>query len=450
MRFTLGPPVPAAPPSPADAASAATFSGSPAGAYPGAPPGRPPGAPGPTGPAFGEMTPETAKPDGQEGLRLPVRESKLQTVLLVGVGMFALCAAGVAVWWKLTHNDDSSAGGGGGITDTDKNISWRAPPKPPWNRDDEMRAKLDAPYFAVYRRDNPEAYVAIGARDFDTREPRPSELRAGLLAALDKLLERDTRKEYAPEFDTTWMGQQGQAFKFTGGLKGGGGVEGEAVAVSFRGVAYWFVSWTGQGLYDEQKAAFADARSRCKILELRDDWKPKQSTVVSFRNNVLGYALLDGDGIWTEVTDEKRVRDEDPKADKLLLAKVKQKGRDFDEEADLVVYVLDAGGDPLAAARAYVERQANANPELRGVNIFTDDVGPPEGDPTPNVVDGNAPYVLLKSRNDRDAGHTWLYAISAIKVGDKTVAACAKCKWSQRAVFDTRFIQIVKSLRAER
>ena len=67
----------------------------------------------------------------------------------------------------------------------------------------------------------------------------------------------------------------------------------------------------------------------------------------------------------------------------------------------------------------------------------------------PNPVDGNAPFVLLKSKNDRSE-MIRLWAISAIKIGDKTVVACAKCPFTtdDREQFERKFVMLVRSLRA--
>src|SRR5581483_7435055 len=153
----------------------------------------------------------------------------------------------------------------------------------------------------VYKRDNPEAVMAFGANDYQTRSPRPSELRGGLTEALGRILEPGTlNAEFPPEV-ADWMGQPVKGFKFTGQLRAGPAVEGEAYAVTYKGMGYWFLAWTGEAdIYQEQKAAFADTRKRFKLLDLRKDWKEKQSPVVPFKNNVLGYALLDGEGIWQE------------------------------------------------------------------------------------------------------------------------------------------------------
>jgi hypothetical protein len=241
------------------------------------------------------------------------------------------------------------------------------------------------------------------------------------------------------------MGQEARGYRFTGVLKTGGSVEGEVRAIRHKGVGYWSTAWTSAGeTYQAQMSAFADAREGCKLLDLRKDWVEKAGPV-PFRGETVNYTILDAEGIWYEASDSNRVKGEDPKADKLLRTK-KLRNR---PEAELLVLVLDASDKPLAHARKYIETQANLMPDVRGKNTFTEHGGQLEGNPIPlsSTVDGTAEFVLLKSVNSLDPAFSWLYAVSAIKVGDKTVAVCAKCKWSDRAAFDTTFVQIVKSLR---
>ena len=350
----------------------------------------------------------------------------------------------------------------------DWNLAFE-PPSRPWVRDEDMRAKLGSPFILVYKREpteafvallgspyiiisnrvKPEAYMAIGARDYYIYSPRQSELRDSLSGALNKILETDTRKEYTDKVEKLWMGQQALGFRFSGVLKGGGNVEGDALSTSYKGVGYWLLSWAAS--HNENKAekpALADARKRSILLELRQDWKEKKAPVVAFKNNVIPYTILDGEGIWEEVTDKARIIAEDTKADKYLITK-KNRKRDVHDQAELIVLVLEGKANPLAGARKYIEAQANLMPEIRGKNTFTEQTGKLEGDPIPtiNTVDGDAEHVFLKSVNSLDPAQCWLYAISAIQVGDRTVAVYAKCKWSDRAAFDTKFVQIVKSLR---
>lgn len=485
MRFTLGSPAAAAQqPAQQENAPTATFGGAPGGypssaptypnnpAYPSAPgyhnaPTQPsmgptgyaaapppgygaaPPRPGarPTNATFGEMTPETARPDGEEGFRSPVRANKFQTYILVGVGMISLAAAGVAIWYKMTHkNENYGANGGELLKYKDLNFSVEAPPKP-WVHDEDMRAKLGAPYIRVYRRDNPEAYIAIGARDFNGSSARPSDLDNFLAKPINSLMMEGWRKNPL-EGDKTWMGQETRGYIFSGVLKAGGSVQGEARAFGHKGVGYWFLAWTGEAdIYEEQKGMFAEARRRCKLLEVRGkDWKEKVSPVVPFKGETVNYTILDAEGMWYEETE--RIKDEDPKADKLLRTK-KSRSKDHQDDAELLVLLLDGGGgDPLGTGRKYVETQANLMPELRGMNSFKEHPSDAlEGDPTPNTVDGNTPFVLLRSENSLDRTYSWFYAISAIEVEGKTVVVVAKCKWGERRAFDTKFVQIVKSLR---
>ena len=163
---------------------------------------------------------------------------------------------------------------------------------------------------------------------------------------------------------------------------------------------------------------------------------------------MLGYSILDGEGIWTEVTDEKAVKAEDPAADKYFTARVKQKGSDFAHEADLVILVLDAMGDPLEQARKYLEQRENRDVENRGKTTFQPHMEDTSFD-EPNPVEGDAPFALLKSRNSVSE-QSALWAVSAIKVGEKVVVAIAKCAFTHadREQFERRFVVLVRSLRA--
>lgn len=426
MRFTLGPP-PAAPAQQYYQAPAYQQS--------------------PTDEAFGGMTPAAARADGAEDRpRLPVRTSQLQTVLLAGVAVVALAGAAIAVWYKVTHKDDDLSNDPSTFF-KDKNLSMVPLPEP-WIQDGSRQAELGSPYMITYRRDNPEAYISIGARDYKSREPRATELEYGLTDALEKILAPGTLQRSQPE-ETTWLGMPVRGFRFHAQLKSGAVIDGEAYHVSHKGIAYWFLAWTGENeIYYEQKAAFADARKGCKLLDQRKDWKPTLGTVVEFKDNVLGYAISDGEEIWREETSEERIKAEDPRAEKFLTARIKRKGRDFPFEAELVIYVLDSKGDPLEQGRAFIEAKENADPENRGKNAFVPHTEDQSFD-EPNPVDGHAPYVLLKSTNSLDKSSR-LWAISAIQIGNKTVVAAAKCSFAEeeRKHFERKFVVLVRSLRA--
>ncbi len=397
---------------------------------------------------FAEMSPESARPDGAVGPRLPVRSSRLQTTLLVGVAALSLAAAAIAVWYKLTNKPRESVEN----PETrfpEKNFAF-SEPADPWTQDGGLQGTLGSPFLRVYRRHNPEAFIALGARDFVDRAPRPGELRETPMLALGRLVTPGTLKEQPIPEGAEWFGRSVGGFTFRGELKNGSVVEGEAYHVVQQGIAYWFLAWTGENqIYAEQKEVFAKVRSQFRFLGLRDDWVSRRAPTIRYTNNVLGYAILDGEGIWTEVADEKEVKAEDPAADKYFRARIKKKGSDFFHEADLVILVLDAGGeDPLDQARKYIEDGENRDIENRGKTTFephSEETGFDE----PNSVEGKAPFILLKGRNSVSEQQS-LWALSAIRVGDKTVAARAKCSFAQedREQFERKFVVLVRSLRA--
>ena len=449
MRFTLGNPSAAPPPGRGGVAEA--YPGVAAGYAAGRPPAagyRPP-QPTPMEAAFGEMTAQAARADGEEGPRLPVRESKFQTMLLIVVAAVALSAAGIAVWYTMTSKSENSTANDAGYSYRDVNISFEPPPKP-WVPDRDMKARLDSPFFEVYRRENPEAFMAFGARDFKDHDPRPKELREVLLAALGKFTTADDRKEFAEGIPKQWMGLDVQGFKFAGLMRGAGSVEGEAIAVSHKGIGYWFLSWTGANdIYLEQRPAFEVGRSGCKLLGGRENWRPTLPPITAFKNNEIGYTILDSEHVWDVVEDEADVKSQDAKADKYLVVYTDRKKRSKQVRAQLIVSILDVAGDePLKDARAHIEKHANELADLQGKYVFTEYTGPSEGDPT-NPAEGNSPVLLLKAVNEKNKSYVWLYAVSAIRIGNKTVVVYAWCPWESRAEFDTKFIQIAKSLRAD-
>jgi hypothetical protein len=396
------------------------------------------------------MTPETAKADGEEGPRLPVRESKLQMILLLVVVAIALTAAGIAIWAQLSDKrKPPEPPPTQALNYKDLDLGIQPPPSPPWTQDAETKKTFDAPFLLVYKRENPEAYMAFGARDYKVREPRVSELREVLLKALDKILERDTRKEYRDEIDKYWLGQDVQGFKFVAQLKGGGTVNGEALAVSHKGIAYWFVAWTPEEMYPEQKAAFAEGRANCKLLDLRKEWKAKQSTIADYKNTELGYTISDPDGTWEEQNDEGRKKDEG--ADKLLSLTL-GKGRNLLKHATLAVYVLPGGPDPMTEARTFVTERRNSELKLADAALsamFQERTDAPLEQPT-NTVEKASDVARFRSRVKNAVNQDRLHAISAAKVGDKIVVAHAWCDWTEKDDFEAIFMQICGSLRADK
>jgi hypothetical protein len=355
--------------------------------------------------------------------------------------------AGTALTIYFTMFGGGPRGGGTGTELADLNLSFEPPPGP-WVRDEDLKAKLGSPVRLVYKRTDPDAVMAFGARDFDTRNPRPGELRDGLTGPLGRLFEDVQRDEVT---GAKWLGRPAVSFGFRAQARDGTGtVAGECHAVAHQGMGYWSICWAAETAVKDQAGVFEATRGRFKLLDRRDQWKEKEPAVTRFRGDRHDYTLTDAEGIWKDAG--TRPQEQDPRADLHLRASVRTKGRDWRDEAELLVYVLDDAGDPLAEARQYVEAKRadevrRANPAL--TVVFKEQTGEPEGDPTP-TVEATAPVLRLQSTVPRSSNQERLIVVSAIRAGDKVVAVHAWCQWADRAALEARLVQIAGSLRAGR
>ena len=382
-------------------------------------------------------------------LRPSAGSSRLQTFVLLIMGIALLGGVAATIYFqkfhKKTRDDDPT-------TDLrDRNLSFE-PPGAPWVQDDNMRAKLGSPIFVVYKQENPEAYMAFGTKDFESRSPRPSELRDGLMKPLNNLL-YDIQQE--PSSDAKWMGQPALYFAFRARRKDEGpNVAGQCHAIAYRGIAYWSICWTGENDVERLKETFDAARGRFRLLDQRKDWKPREATIRPFGGHRLPYQVFDAEGIWSEPDRGlEKPEDFDPKGDLLLRARQKRAGRDFADEAVLLTLILDEPtGDPLAVARQYVEDQRRKevkekSPEGSFEVKFAELTADPAGDPAENTIEGLIPVVRLASSVPQDRNQSRLIVVSAIRMGDKIVAVSAWCAWADREVFEAKLMQISGSLR---
>jgi hypothetical protein len=409
---------------------------------------------GPLTPAATTVEPSAhADTDRRPVARRPVSptagSSRLQTLVLFVMAIALIGGVAATVYFQKFHkksqvNDPT--------TDLrDRNLSFE-PPGAPWVQDDNMRAKLGSPIFLVYKQENPEAYMAFGAKDFESRLPRPSELRDGLMKPLNNLF-HDIQQE--PSSDAKWLGQPALYFAFRARRKDEGpNVAGQCHAVAYKGIAYWSICWTGENDAEKLKGTFEASRGRFQLLDQRKDWRPREATVRPFGGHRLPYQVLDAEGIWSEPDRSiEKPEDVDPKGDLLLRAKQKRAGRDFADEAILVALILDeATGDPLAVARQYVEDQRRAEVKQKspdgGFEVkFTELTGDPAGDPAVNPIDGLIPVVRLASSIPQDRNQSRLIVVSAIRMGDRIIAVMAWCPWADREVFEAKLMQIAGSLR---
>lgn len=394
---------------------------------------------------------EVAGPDDKpqrRSLSAAGGSSPLQTGIITFICFVMLAGVGTMIYLRFasgpnTRQDDS------GIQLRNHNL-YLDPPGEPWVRDEDVSAKLGPPMIIAFKRSEPDAYFAIGARDYESKEPRPRDLRITIDTVLDRAFEEVQKTQLT---GLTFLGQPAQvSFSFTANQKDGDRVTGLCFATHYRGIAYWSLSWAGEKDAESQAEVFDAIRSKLKIGTARDNWTAKELPIRVFGGHAASYQIVDGEDIWKEPDmKERSPADEDKNGDLLLVARIKSKGQDQTEEATLLAIVLDGGGgDPLAQGRRYVEEQRIAQVKLADPKFmprFIERTGPPDGDPPSSSLETSAPVVRLQMTVQGASSYSKLLVISAIKVGDRVVVVSASCGWSDREVFESKLIQIAGSLR---
>lgn len=418
-------------------------------AAPLAPPVAPPVAASPP------VAPVAPGPDapGRAAPEPPDAGGRYQTLIVALIAAVLMAGTGLALYFKYTGTAPRDT-----ADPLDRvpafDIGFETPAG--WTDDPETKVKVGSWFHLARRHEGPEAYMVFGARETkDQRPPRPSEMAQGLRAPLPKLFDVSTVREESLD-DARWLGlapAPSHAFKFRAQSTDGLVWVGEAVAVASKGVAYYWLSWCGERDYESMQAEFAAFRGKFQLLGNRK-WTERASNVVEFKGDQVRYALSDTEGGWRELParDFEPFKAQEPDLDKVLRLTHAPDRKAVPDVAELRVYVLDAGGDPLEGAKALVrakeEARVNFGEDKYKID-FIELTDPPQGDPTdapPNVHLSTPVVRLLTSVQGAKSANRLLVA-SGVRAGDKLVVAVGWCEAGRRGAFETRLVQVASSLR---
>ncbi len=408
--------------------------------------------------AVGRTAVEDRDPDAQMPGR---RTNKYQVFILAGIAAALMAGTTLAIIFKVMNRGNRGSGGDSALKDKNRNVGLDTLPTG-WVQDSATHLKVGSPYVYGFKRENPEAYVAFGSAEYaQGRSPRASEMRRDLELPMQKLFTK-FEEEQPPE--TNWLGQivgKRHAFKFRAPSSDGLIWQGESFTVASKGIAYFWVSWCGEGDYDGLKDEFSKFRGKFKLLEVRNDWREVVAKEVEYKGNLTPhYTFTDAEAVWNEASHEadKKIN---PDLDRLLRINHTPRSdrKALSDDADLRIYLLDPAGDPLQQAREYVQAHWVNHVQTASVGLltplpaptFTELTGEALGDET---AKGPTPIVRLESKvldpvtkKIAASSESRLVVISAVRVGDKTVVLHCWCQWAKRDVFESRFIQIASSLR---
>lgn len=451
MQFTLGP-SPGAPAAPPPGYGVPPGYGAPPPGY-GAPTpgyGAPPPGYGyaPTGVAddFAEdaESPETG--------RAPQRRRSggffstlLVMVTVVGVFMVGMTSLYLSMRSKHGLITNNEGGDTRKIWLADFNCGITKPPEP-WIRDQETQNQIGVNVVA-YKRPEPQAWMAFGVSDYEVRSPTLFELHKRMSDQLLRVF--DNLPETLDTTPTKWAGLDAQKCEFRGiYMPTGDTCYGYCYLLAHKGVGYWLYVWAPERHVEQVGGEMAAMVDGFRLMSERDKWGEKAPDQRVYRGKDGSYRLTDYARIW-EKPKNLDPKDEDELADLVLQSVLKGKERlDFPPTADLVVLILpESPGEPLGAARIYVEKRLSYIPDVS----ITEWTGEPAGDPPLGPENDSIPVTRLRVTGgaDADPSSARLIVFSALAVGDKTIVAETSCKWKEREIWERRMMQIVRSLRAE-
>lgn len=342
--------------------------------------------------------------------------------------------------------EQEQGGQGSWFEIADFNFAYQLP-ESPWIRDTAPPAAYRANLLAL-RHEALDAHIVLAGMNFQDKSPQPGDIRERLLERLEQLFEELDPIE---ESGATWANQPAVKYTFRGISRGQDAVcAGEAYGISFQGIAYWLIAWAPERDVAGLASDFTQLRDRFRLLDYRQDWKPKSQPYAVFVGEEANYRLIDSDRWWKPAPSEPR--DVDAKADLYLWAeyRVRQKA-DYRPRAELVVYILDpVDDDPLASVLKYVKDRYEKERELFGETRVQELTDEPLGDPSAFTEGAKIPTMRLHADSTRDSNRSKLHVLSAITVGNKVIGLEARCPWEYRSLWERRLIHIAGSLQPGR
>jgi hypothetical protein len=386
---------------------------------------------------------------------MPKGGSILRTMLSVVAFTVVLIAILYAIFMRGQHLRE-----GPSSIVTDESFNLRIEPFPSgWTENLEARKPFGVNVLGR-KHNSPEGYVAISARDWVDRSPRPAELDAEMQRPLRKAL---ATPFFQPIEGEKWAGQSALATQFAGNLNDTQ-MRGEAYAMSYKGISYVFFAWAPDTSWEGQRAELVALRDKVTPAGFREKWVEKRPSIVVHAPDGAGYQVEDADGAWVrgkpaEEWAEKEkikyivddVKQLDPAATLALLARYQPKdGGDTKlqpVDAMALIVELDKGGNPLFTAKAHVIERikrefADSPPEVT--------LEPITKSPSGVALPTNGPAIArLRFRNPQDRDQPEMWVIAAIAVGGKTVAVEIRTREKDASNVDEWMVHLAGSLRAK-
>lgn len=387
-------------------------------------------------PASGSpMAPAVATPPAPAPREKPVvqrvapRGDGGQMLLMIGL-FFVMCSVGiVAVVSHLKRNrtvDDRP----GPRESVEFNFSFVVPGDP-WIRDNKVRGALEINIVALTR-PTPNAWLALAAIDYRDREPRESELRTELTNRLRKCFES---LEPEPITNATLAGKPAFGIRFTGKMREEHAPEnalgefmlGEALTMSHQGIGYWYFMWAPQKSYGSVKTELEEIRSKFKVLNHRNTWKPKKGQTRTFTFPDSDVKIQDSEEFWQENEGFNPAEEYNEPTAKFGLYGYRRSNRGRDRsrpDATLIGLEINGSGNPLEKVKAKLDEILQKEDMVSETKTMLQEAK----DKPAEAIPAGASVLRFDASNDKDRAKSFRYVVSAIEKNGKIYGVIAWCK----------------------
>ncbi len=348
------------------------------------------------------------------------------------------------------------------VTDAKFNIKVEQFPQPWDSNSDAM--KPPSANILGRKRSDPDAWIAVAARDWKDRQPRNGELDELMRTHLKGNESSFANIDFEPVEGQTWAGLPALSVRFSGTLDDAQ-IRGQAFAISYKGIGYAFYAWSAEGSWASVGEETISLREKIKPANYRDNWVEKHANTQIHTVDGADYQVEDSDGAWVrakpaaewDVKDRLKypiedVKEIDPAATMAFRAEYRiREGGDNKRrgaQASALVVELPGGGDPLEAAKSHVIESIKKEYPPGMVPEIT--LEPMTRSPAGIALPSGSPVVArFLFRNPQDREDRVMYVISALAIGSKTVAVETHASEINASYVEEWMVHLAGSLKAK-
>jgi hypothetical protein len=372
--------------------------------------------------------------------------------LVVFVTLAGAVAGGVLLLVRSLPRDDD--GDNPAAQEAQGNFAFTLPPG--WRKDKDIRLRMQVPIALTRRKQR--SHMALAYRDYKTREPSEAEL---LDVALTKLRGYFTSVEYEDPFQGKQRGRTGTlggepaiVVDFQGTDKSEVIMRGQAYLLGRQGFGYWLFTWGPEDMVDQLAEDWDAVRSRFRLFNQREGWKPRPPESLRFVVPNLDVQLNYLKGLWRREDNPKDYDDQavlalrgfEPTEDEATGKKrvVAYAGK----AATVQVLALPAVADVKSAYEAALEhvkkKQMDTYPMLAVKAVNDRKTGKPVVGVEVGALRGQ--WARLQLELDPDTSRFGLLAVVNLPPKGSLAVFC-ECRWERRDFWDQEFRQLIETVR---